>query len=499
MPSESALAVESHIDRCLPCHDLIAMVARSSVIAGVETGEPQDTTVAGAEGEQTSRAVGPDRFRPGRAVGRYQVLEELAHGAMGVVYAAYDPKLDRKVALKLLLSDQAELAPERQARLLREAQAMARLSHPNVLAVHDVGIFDGQVFVTIEYVEGVTLEQWLCSEPRSWQDIVAVFAQAGGGLTALHAAGIVHRDFKPSNVLVDHNDQVKVVDLGLAHASRSPDEPATTSEGSEPPLPALEDSQWTSLVACSGSQGLSQSLSTAGVLVGTPAYMSPEQHVAAKTDPRSDQFSFCVALFEALYGVRPFPGDTLDALSSAVANGSVSNPPSSRDVPGWVRPILDKGLSVEPAARHAGMADLLALLRRDPRAARHRWLLAAGGATALCLAVIAGGYALGADRDNVSVCTAGRARVGNVWGDRARAQLTTAFGQDRGQFCHHHRPASNCAPRCLHDRVGRCIPRNLRGHPCARRAERRAPRSPHDVPQLAPRRSPRASRGSCGR
>src|SRR5215472_6444224 len=204
-------------------------------------------------------AANASRLAPGRNIGRYAVLSTLGEGGMGVVYAAYDPELDRKVAVKVLrerLGDAAELG----ARLLREAQAMARLSHPNVVSVHDVGRFEDKVFVAMEFIDGRTLGDWVKEKPRSWREVLGVFRQAGKGLAAAHSAGLVHRDFKPGNVLVGKDDSVKVTDFGLAF---TPNDRSTAS-------------------------GIA--------IAGTPAYMAPEQLRGETPDPRADQYSFCVAL-----------------------------------------------------------------------------------------------------------------------------------------------------------------------------------------------------------
>src|SRR5690349_17448959 len=192
-----------------------------------------------------------DLREPGDTVGRFVVLQRLGEGGMGVVYTAYDPELDRKVAIKLLKS-----AEEGHARLLREAQAMARLQHPNVIAVHDVGTLPGnRVFVAMELVAGATLRGWLKAAPRAWREVIAIMRQAGVGLAAAHDAGLVHRDFKPDNVLVGDDGRVRVMDFGLARLGAADPELSSGSHDTGP---------------------LSTPLTMAGTVVGTPAYMAPE-------------------------------------------------------------------------------------------------------------------------------------------------------------------------------------------------------------------------------
>ncbi|MCU1281702.1 MAG: Serine/threonine kinase, partial [bacterium] len=242
------------------------------------------------------------------ALGRYVVLERLGSGGMGVVYSAYDPELDRKVAIKVLRPD----SQIDQSRLRREAQAMARLQHPNVIAVYDVGMFHGRVFVAMELAEGTTLADWIDERPRSWREIVERLSQAGRGLAAAHAVGLVHRDFKLGNVLVGADGRTRVGDFGLARALAAHDELAAPTDAALP----------TSL-----SPPLHEPLTRSGALLGTPSYMSPEQLQKRPADARSDQFSFCVALYRALYGTRPFTGDDFAEIADAVTNGRLAPPP----------------------------------------------------------------------------------------------------------------------------------------------------------------------------
>ncbi|MEZ4452608.1 MAG: serine/threonine-protein kinase [Nannocystaceae bacterium] len=293
----------------------------------------------------------PVRAAPGR-VGRYLILEELGAGGMGAVYAAYDPELDRKIAIKLLRSGRG--GPQERARLIREAQAMAKLAHPHVVAVHDVGEHLGEVFVAMEFVKGATLGGWLARASRSWSEILTIFLQAGEGLRAAHEAGLVHRDFKPDNVLVGADDRARVTDFGLVRA----DGPA--GEGEVPGPMALK-------------------LTSVGAVMGTPTYMAPEQFLAAATDARTDQFSFCVALHEALCGELPFEGETFSALRESVTSGRRAATSRRPSAPPWVLAAIDRGLAREPDARWPTMAALLEALRDDParRRRRGRWIAGA--------------------------------------------------------------------------------------------------------------------------
>src|SRR5688572_6479502 len=312
------------------------------------------------------RAVVDHAIPAGARIGRYVVLERIGAGQMGVVHAAYDPELDRKVAIKVLRDwQQGERA---RSRLLREAQALARLSHPNVITIYDVGTHDDRVFVAMELVTGKTLRQWMQS-PRPWREVVAVFIGAGRGLAAAHAAQLVHRDFKPDNVMVAEDARggplnVRVMDFGLARPTAS-----TRSSNS--------DSVDVAAIPVAD-------LTLDGAVLGTPAYMAPEQYERG-ADARSDQFSLCVALFEALYGRRPFEGDTMAAIAFEVAQGRIQPVPPGRRVPAWVHRIVTRGLAADPDARHPSVADLVDALERDPSARRRR--IALGG---LVIGAVAG-------------------------------------------------------------------------------------------------------------
>ncbi len=356
-----ASSVEAHLDGCADCRALVAAVAaeRSTPDAvSAETLLDRNSPTRLDRGSlRTAPPAGAVPLSPGQALGRYVISGVLGSGGMGVVYAAEDPRLGRKVALKLLHPALAEVAEEQQQRLLREAQAMARLSHPNVLPVFDLGTEGRQVFLAMEFIEGPTLAAWLKQRERTWREILGIFLEAGRGLAAAHQAGLVHRDFKPTNVLVGADGRPRVTDFGLVRVA------ATLEEGQPQASPRSAES----------------TLTQTGTVAGTPAYMSPEQLAGRPVDARGDQFSFCVALYEALHGVRPFAAD-----APPEHRWMLRRPDRSPRVPGYVRAVLARGLALEPAERFPSMDALLAALTRPPTL-RRRWV-ALGLAGSLALA-----------------------------------------------------------------------------------------------------------------
>ena len=348
---------------------------------------------------------------PDEVLGRYVVLYRLGAGGMGVVYAAYDPKLDRKVALKLLrkVSDDPSKRKRGQERLMAEARALARLSHPNVVAVHDVAVHHGRIVVAMEFVDGETLTTRLAREPMPWTRVLEVMTEAGRGLAAAHGAGLVHRDFKPDNVMLGRDGRVHVMDFGLAREFELDDGSSSLGEQTTESL---------------GGERRSR-------LAGTPAYMAPEQHRGMSVDGRTDQFSFCVTLYEALYGHRPFVGDGAQAMLALIEAADVPPPPSHVKVPGRVRAIVLRGLSADPDARFGSMQALLDALEREASLRRPKLAAVAGvGGTAL----LVGGWGVFAgfsdpDADAVGPCAGAEERFASAWDDERRAAIEDRFGR----------------------------------------------------------------------
>ncbi|HEX7699888.1 MAG TPA: serine/threonine-protein kinase, partial [Kofleriaceae bacterium] len=273
-------------------------------------------------------------------LGRYMIERELGDGGMGVVYAAFDPELERNVAIKVI---RRGLVDDAEKRLLREARAMARLAHPNVVTVYEVGTVDGRDYIAMELIDGGNLVDWLRTAKPAQAEIIQAFVAAGRGLATAHEAGLVHRDFKPHNVLRTRGGRVMVTDFGLAREAANAPAPRTT------PVPV------------SSLSGLTEP----GSLLGTPAYMAPEQWNGGEVTPATDQFAFCVALWEALAGERPFRGDSSDELRAQIGAGPDQLDTSK--LPRRFRTVLVRGLAIDPAKRWPTMAALLAHLERRRR------------------------------------------------------------------------------------------------------------------------------------
>jgi tetratricopeptide (TPR) repeat protein len=346
----------------------------------------------------------------GSALGRYVILERLGSGGMGVVFSAYDPDLDRSVAIKLLRPDASASVGSglAQERLVREARAMARLSHPNVLAVFDVGTFGDRVFVAMELVKGTTLRAWV-GRGRSPREVVHMYLQAGRGLAAAHAQGFVHRDFKPDNVLVDGNGRARVLDFGLVREVG--DLAVDATQGSAVTIPTQSGS----------SQRIASPLTVDGAVLGTPAYMAPEQLLGQPTDVLADQFSFCMSLYEALYGEGPFAGETIPARVAAITVGEIRSPLRATRVPAWLRRVVVRGLRAKPHERYPDMATLLAALERD-RTARRR----SAGLVVAALACVAGVFAV-SRRHEVPLCAGAERDAAAAWNPAARHAMRAAF------------------------------------------------------------------------
>jgi predicted Ser/Thr protein kinase len=367
---------EAHIDGCSECRVVLSELARlSSKPDAADLGT--SPTVATSLGTLLPAAAALDDIT---TIGRYHIERRLGSGGMGVVLLAEDPELKRKVVIKLLRSEIAESATTRE-RLQREAQAMARVSHPNVVPIYDVGVHRDRVFLAMEYIDGCDLAKWL-SVPRSADDILRVFLAAGRGLAAAHAAGLVHRDFKPHNVMIANTGEVKVTDFGLARA-----ELAERSLGDTQPARPIARARPS--VTPSGGLRLAtlleSPLTQTGALVGTPAYMAPEQILGDAVDARTDQFSFCIALYEAIEGKRPFRGNSAAEQFDATLSGEappMKQPPSAR-----VERVLRRGLALEPANRFASMDELLRELMPPPR--RTPIIAGAIGVAAIAAVVVA--------------------------------------------------------------------------------------------------------------
>ncbi|HWB78532.1 MAG TPA: serine/threonine-protein kinase [Nannocystaceae bacterium] len=373
--------------------------------------EPSDGTdgAVGTERSPRADAARLDRARvqasaraklfrsaaPEHTLGRYVLAEALGAGGAGKVYAAHDPKLDRRVALKLV----AHAGADHDARLFREARALARLSHPNIVHVYDVGseIFDGEsmLYIAMELVDGETLRGWL-RQPRTTHAIVVMFREIAQGLAAAHDAGLIHRDFKPENVLIGRDGRPRVADFGLV---RQP--------GADEPLEITRN-----------SDDLPERLITrTGAVMGTPAYMAPEQFEGAKVDARVDQFAFAVSLFEAFHGERPFRGATLSELTARVVAGEQTRPAHPRKLPGRLRRLLERGLAIDPTQRFASMHEVItALDDRGRSPARIALGLATAGAVAGALWFARSDACAGTD-----------AELAGTWNDDVRASLRSTI------------------------------------------------------------------------
>ena len=451
LTGEALAAVERHLLACADCTTLVALAAPAPGAAGASR------THSHRPGRHRGAARRAEPAGPGSAVGRYRLLHLVGRGGMGEVYAAYDPELDRKVAIKLLRARHLSPTRSNAARLLREAQAMARLSHPNVVTVYDVG--DGRRPAVPRDGAGrgrdagrVAGRRAGARAPRSSR-----VREAGRGLAAAHAPRLVHRDFKPENVMVGADGTSRVMDFGLAALGQARDEPRLTRIGS---------------------------------ILGTPLYMAPEQLRGQPVDARADQFSFCVALYEALYGERPFAGENFPQLRTAVLGGRVRPAPLASGVPRRLRAVLLRGLSVDRAHRFPDMDTLVdaieAAATGGPRLAP---LLAGAGAAAVL--VLAGGlvWQLRADaaRDDMRR-NAGEAggRVAEAPGRRAAGRrsrrLSRLDGARRARTpCPHQSGAGR-----VRRRVAQRPPRGLRGGPGAPRAARVAGH-PRSLPRPARR------------
>ncbi len=372
---------DRHLDTCPNCLQLVVELARTSFCDAAPPAASEPPTVPEPQpaGAQVPAHDAQRALQPGQRVGRYTLLAIVGRGGMGVVWAAYDPELDRRVALKFIRTEAWRVpAAEAQDALRQEARAMARLSHPNAVTVHDVGTHAGDVFLAMEYVAGTTLRGWLAQAERPWQEVVRIYRRAGEGLAAAHAAGLVHRDFKPENVLIGADGRPRVTDFGLARLAREPSGDGDPDRSTGP--------------------------------AGTPLYMAPEQQAGKVADQRADQFSFCVALWEALFGAHPFHEAGRPEPGQPTAR--------ARGVPQRIRAALRKGMSEAPAER---FADLDALLERLQPSRSWLWVAAAVLAVG---AVLLPSWLL--TRDPCAGVADGLERV---WGPQQRQRLDQAFAE----------------------------------------------------------------------
>jgi len=339
-------------------------------------------------------------------VGRFVLLDQLGAGAMGTVYSAFDPELDRKIAIKVLHHRVGDEQARARTRLLREGRALAKLAHPNVATLYEVGTVQDRVFLAMEFVAGQPLETWM-ETAHDWREVTRVFAAAGEGLAAAHTAGIIHRDFKPGNVVLGDDGRVTVLDFGLA----TPDGPTETDEPQTAPDANDE-----------AAEPLGRLTATHGV-VGTPAYMAPEQHRGEPATAASDQFAYCVSLFEALYGARPFEGTTRQQVLLAIEDNAVTLD-SDISVPRWLQRAVIRGLAPDPDDRWPSLPALLDAITHDPAARVRRW-----AAPALFAAVVLGGGWLAADSGNEDPCRDVASEIQAIWNPAARARLQEGLGE----------------------------------------------------------------------
>jgi eukaryotic-like serine/threonine-protein kinase len=421
-----AAVVSSHLDDCPSCREIVLAAIRGGVVAQARSHGSVSVDLAGRTGAPTvaigtptvDPAARPSRVArgPGARIGRYELRELLGAGGMGQVYEAYDADLDRPIALKVMRPELAGVVLAE--RLVRESRMMARLAHPAVITVFDVGRSDGSVFIAMELIRGETLGRYVRRVRPPWREIVALLERAGQGLAAAHDAGIVHRDFKPENVLVEIGprgvQRVVVTDFGIARVADA----AASIEG-EPAEVRVEHD-----VA-------DPQLTRTGTTVGTPAYMPPEQLAGAPLDGRADVFAFAVSAWELVFGERPFAGN-----SAAEIRRAMETPPEPpHEGPAGLASVLMRGLALDPARRYRDMhafVRALAAIRT-----RRRRTLAIGGSALAAVALV--GVGLGGSRmlaapavattDEPDPCLRGLAALDAVYSSathgRLRAALTT--------------------------------------------------------------------------
>jgi tetratricopeptide (TPR) repeat protein len=369
LPGAARCEVEAHLASCSACAEIVTWAAADIANA------------SRAPGREGQPFLG--QLAPGSRVDRYQILGPVGRGGMGEVYAAYHPDLDRRIALKIVY-ESGDGSAERRARLLGEARTIARLSHPNVITVYDAGTIGERVYIAMEFVDGQTLDDWLRATARRWQEILDVFVATGRGLAAAHAAGIVHRDFKPQNVMIGKDGSVRVMDFGLARLV-----------GDEIDVGAYAREAREAAAASGDSAPVDTRVTKTGALLGTPAYMAPEQWRGEPVDARADQFSFCVALHEGLYGVRPALAHIAPEPEAALAKRSGVRRRSGTPgrlwsvAPAWLRGVVLRGLAPDREKRFVSMDQLLAALTRGRTGAQRRFTGVAVGVAVAMFGIVA--------------------------------------------------------------------------------------------------------------
>ncbi|HEY4175435.1 MAG TPA: protein kinase [Kofleriaceae bacterium] len=401
--------------------------------------DPLDETAAESAPRTTSTA--PERKR----IGPYELISKLGEGGMGVVWRAHDPKLDREIAIKVLKRDDAPQSLRQ--RLQREARAMARLKHQNVLTVYDSGTEGDRDYIAMELVDGASLDVWLEAQPPEREVIDAMLA-AGRGLAAAHRAGLVHRDFKPQNVLRSASGRVMVTDFGLArglgdeHVTATVDEsprakglPELGVSGSDVTVDATPDPGPQGKVSTKSKTDsvLDSPLTQTGMLLGTPAYMSPEQFEGAAPDPRTDQFAFCVTAWQMLTGGRPFTGGTITEIQLAASEGAAN---VKTMLPPLIRLALVRGLEPDPKRRWPDMDALLDELERATRPKRPAWVVPV--ISLVIVGLVVGAFAI-ARRGRIPAsagrpCEPADKAFGDAWSPELRAQLLRDHPLNADQF-----------------------------------------------------------------
>ncbi len=389
--SSEQARLDQHLAGCPDCAAIMtAFVSPEQEPATMAVGVPSDPRQEGAE-----------VLKRGTLLGRYVVLEQIGTGGLGQVYAAFDPELDRKVAVKLLKPSAKSVDGNQllQVRLLREAQAMAKLSHPNVVTVYDVGTLGDQVFIAMELIDGLTLRQWGKAERRTWRAIRDVMLEVGQGLIAAHDAELIHRDLKPGNILISKDGRVRVLDFGIARGMGQ----SAIDELGEDDVEFLDevDSELTQLeqeshtVTEAGELDtvyslMTEALTRTGMFMGTPGYMPPEQYDPnAELDARADQFAFCVTLHEILYRRRPFRGKDVKSLRFAARTKQIVPERKKANVPSWLRAVILRGLEPRADDRYPSMHELIKDMTRDRRVRKKQRLTVAGAALVSGLGVFA--------------------------------------------------------------------------------------------------------------